>query len=75
MDNQNKLLRIDSIVGANGLLPISRSQWWKGCREGIYPKPKKLGPNITVWALSDIEHLIANGIEPSLAANAGGLNA
>ena len=24
------------------IFPISRSSWWKGCKEGRYPQPLKL---------------------------------
>ena len=26
------------------LVPVSKSNWWEGCRTGRYPKPLKLGP-------------------------------
>ncbi len=39
------------------IFPISRSSWWKGCKEGRYPQPLKLGPRTTVWRKSDIEKL------------------
>ena len=39
------------------IFPISRSAWWKGCKEGRYPQPLKLGPRTTVWRKSDIEKL------------------
>ena len=26
------------------LIPISKSAWWQGCKEGRFPKPIKLGP-------------------------------
>ena len=30
------------------LVPVSKSNWWEGCRTGRYPKPLKLGPRTTV---------------------------
>lgn len=37
------------------IFPISRSAWWKGCKEGRYPQPLKLGPRTTVWRKADRE--------------------
>ena len=36
------------------IIPISKSAWWQGCKDGRYPKPIKLGPRTTVWKASDI---------------------
>lgn len=58
-------LRLPQIVGdskANppipAIIPIGRSSWWKGVKDGIYPKPIKLGPRTTVWKVEDIRNLI-----------------
>lgn len=40
------------------LLPISRSSWWAGVREGRFPKPVKLGAHTTCWRARDILELI-----------------
>ena len=40
------------------LIPISKSAWWLGCREGRFPKPVKLGPKTTAWRVEDIAALI-----------------
>lgn len=55
------LLRIKQIIGdpkANppipGIIPVSKSTWWKGCREGHFPKPIKIGTRTTVWRAEDI---------------------
>jgi len=57
-----KLVRVDSIVGKNGLLPISESLWWNGVRSGRFPQPSpKISPNVTTWFYSDIVELIENG--------------
>ena len=40
------------------LIPISKSAWWQGCREGRFPKPIKLGPKTNVWRVEDIAALI-----------------
>jgi len=40
------------------LIPISRSAWWAGIREGKFPKGIKLGTKTTVWRAEDIRALI-----------------
>ena len=41
------------------VIPISKSSWWQGCKDGKFPKPVKLGPRTTAWRVSDIRALIA----------------
>jgi len=40
------------------LIPISRSAWWAGIREGKFPQGIKLGSKTTVWRADDIRNLI-----------------
>jgi prophage regulatory protein len=61
------LLRIKHIIGDNKsippilpILPISKSSWWAGVKEGKYPKPIKIGKNITVWRSDEIQALISS---------------
>jgi prophage regulatory protein len=51
-------VRLTGIIAPGGPLPISRSSWWNGVREGRYPQPVKLGPRITAWRCQDIRTLI-----------------
>jgi predicted DNA-binding transcriptional regulator AlpA len=56
-----KFLRLWQIVGTRekpGIIPVSRSSWWAGVRDGRFPKPFKLGPRTTVWREGDIIALI-----------------
>ena len=39
-------------------IPISKSAWWQGCKEGRFPKPIKLGPRTSAWRSSDIAALV-----------------
>ena len=55
------LMRLASIIGPNGPIPVSKSTWWAGVRSGRYPKPVKLGPRITAWRVGDIHALIDTG--------------
>ena len=40
------------------LIPVSRSTWWAGIKDGRYPVPCKLGPGVTAWRVEDIRALI-----------------
>lgn len=60
-----EFLRLSQIVGnpkadppIPALLPIGRSTWLRGVANGRYPKPVRLGPNIVVWRVSDIQKFI-----------------
>jgi predicted DNA-binding transcriptional regulator AlpA len=43
------------------VIPVGRSTWWLGVKEGRYPPAVKLGPRITAWRVEDIRALIAKG--------------
>lgn len=54
----DRLLRVvPHIIDRMG---ICRSAWWKGVKEGRYPKGIKLSARVTVWKESQINELIAN---------------
>lgn len=53
------LLRLSSILAPDGPIPVSKSTWWAGVKDGRFPKPLKLGPRITVWRAEDIERLMS----------------
>jgi len=40
------------------VIPVSKSTWWQGVREGRYPKPVKLSANTTAWRAEDIRALV-----------------
>jgi prophage regulatory protein len=40
------------------MLPISRSSFWQGVKNGTYPASVKIGPRTTAWKKSDIYALI-----------------
>ena len=63
----DSLLRVWDIIGRPAsndrpaikpLIPVSKSTWWKGVRDGRFPKPIKLGDRVTAWKASDIQRLI-----------------
>jgi len=51
---QTGLLRIKQVLK---FIPVSRSSWWQGVKEGRFPQPIKLSERITCWRASDIQAL------------------
>ncbi len=39
------------------IIPISKSSWWKGIKEGRFPKPVKLSERTSAWLRTDIDAL------------------
>ena len=54
-------LRLSSIIAPRGPIPVSKSTWWAGIKDGRFPRPVKLGARITVWRVEDIKGLIERG--------------
>lgn len=50
-------LRLDQVLA---LIPVGKSSWWRGCKNGRYPKPVKLAPRTTAWRAEDIAALVAS---------------
>ena len=42
------------------VFPVSKSTWWTGVKDGVYPQPVNLGARITAWRVEDIRELIAS---------------
>ncbi|WP_185236356.1 helix-turn-helix transcriptional regulator [Teredinibacter franksiae] len=40
------------------IIPVSKTTWWEGIRDGRYPKPVKLSERSTAWRVEDIYKLI-----------------
>ncbi|MEZ5895295.1 MAG: AlpA family phage regulatory protein [Parvularculaceae bacterium] len=55
-------VRLKQILAPRGPIPISKSTWWAGVKDGRFPKPMKLGARTTVWRAEDIQSLIENGV-------------
>jgi len=60
-------LRLTQIIGdpkadppIPAIIPIGKSTWWVGVKEGRFPQPVKLGPKTTVWRVEDIRSWIEN---------------
>jgi len=56
-------VRLSSIIGPGGPIPVGKSTWWEGVKSGRFPKPVKLGPRITAWRVEDIRALIDRGTQ------------
>lgn len=57
-------LRLNQIIGDEtnpAIIPVGRSSFLQGVREGRFPRPIKLGKRTTAWRVSDIRALI-NGV-------------
>lgn len=53
---KNRLLRLPEVLS---LIPISKSSWWAGIKNGNFPQPVKISPRCTAWRSEDIHTLIA----------------
>jgi predicted DNA-binding transcriptional regulator AlpA len=51
-------VRLSAILAPSGPIPVGKSTWWQGVRDGRFPKPVKLGPKTTAWRVEDIRALI-----------------
>lgn len=40
------------------IIPVSKSTWWAGVKDGRFPKSVKLSTKITAWRVEDIRALI-----------------
>ena len=54
----SRLMRLNDFLGRGKLLPISKSAWYQGIQDGIYPEPVKIG-RISAWRSEEIHLLIS----------------
>lgn len=57
---QTGFVRLKQILAPHGPIPVSKSTWWAGVKDGRFPKPMKLGARVTVWRAEDIRALFEN---------------
>lgn len=55
-------VRLADILAPAGPLPIGKSTWWAGVKDGRYPAAVKLGRRITAWKVEDILALMERGV-------------
>jgi len=63
---QQVFLRLGQIIGNSKaeppippIIPVSRSTWWRGIAQGIYPKPTQISRRCVAWRASEIEALLS----------------
>jgi len=65
-------IRLKNIIGdpksdppIPAIIPISKSAWNKGVKNGIFPAPIRnaFGINVTVWSVEEIRALVNKSIE------------
>ena len=54
-------LRLRQIIAPDGPIPVSKSTWWAGIKDGRFPKPVKLSHRVTAWRVEDIRAFIERG--------------
>ena len=59
-ENDTTLLRLPQVLE---IIPVSKSTWWKGCKEGRYPQPVHPRPRTAAWRKCDIDALVAQFAE------------
>ncbi|WP_460028824.1 helix-turn-helix transcriptional regulator [Methyloparacoccus murrellii] len=57
-------LRVEQIIGnrkagTRGLLPISKSHFWRLIERGDIPRPLKIGSRVSLWRERDIRQALA----------------
>jgi prophage regulatory protein len=57
------LVRLSQILAPVGPIPVSKSTWWQGVKEGRFPQAQKLGPRTTVWKVEDIRALFESQMD------------
>lgn len=55
-----RLIRISEVLR---LVPVSRSTWYQGVKDGRYPAAVKIGPRAAAWRMSEIRSLTTNGYQ------------
>ena len=66
---QTGFVRLSQILSPNGPIPVSKSTWWKGVKDGRFPQSHKLGPRTTVWRAEEIRALYENPPQTSNKSN------
>jgi predicted DNA-binding transcriptional regulator AlpA len=72
--------RLPKIIGdknanppVEGFLPMSKPSWYRGIQAGRYPKPAKIGPNMSAWSNSQLNELMERIDREGFAALIGGV--
>lgn len=49
-------VRLSQIIPS--IIPVSKSTWWAGVKDGRFPRPVKISSRCTAWRVEDIRALI-----------------
>lgn len=61
------LYRLKQIIGdpkqdLQPIIPVSRTAWEDGVRDGYYPPPTYLTPGTRCWKSDDLQDIVNNGV-------------
>ena len=56
--NKNKPLGYMRLPQVLELIPVGKSTWWAGVKDGRFPSSVKLSERVTVWKSEDIYNFI-----------------
>jgi prophage regulatory protein len=64
MEKEKKveLIRLPEVLKR---IPVSKSSWYQGIKDGRFPAPKQLSARCSAWLASDIDDFI-NGLSGSI---------
>jgi prophage regulatory protein len=54
-----RLSDVANTKGRQGRVPASAATIWRWVKQGTFPAPFKIGPNVTVWDLDEIDAFLA----------------
>jgi prophage regulatory protein len=52
-------------------IPVSKSTWWAGVKNGTFPRPVKISARITVWSEQEIDEYVNSTFERARTARKG----
>jgi prophage regulatory protein len=61
--NSVRFYKIHEVIGSpklgiQGIIPMSRTAWYAGIKDGRYPAPIKLSERSSAWRSTDIDELV-----------------
>lgn len=63
---EDGFVRLSTVLA---VFPVSKSTWWAGVKEGIFPKPVKLTKRTTAWRVEEIRELLLKSSNYSSLTN------
>lgn len=56
----DRLIRINEVLTR---VPVSKSTWYQGVKDGRYPAAIKIGRRASAWRLADIQRIATHGYQ------------